>query len=39
MKECRGQIGQFWLLVVVVKLPYVADLGGTGTGCGECLHL
>ena len=38
-EECRERIGQFWLWVVVVKMPCVEDLGGTGTGRGAYLHL
>ena len=40
MKEgCRERIGQIWLWVVAVKMPYVEDQGGTGTGRGAYLHL
>ena len=33
-EECREQIGQSWLWVVVVKLPCVEDQGGTRAGRG-----
>lgn len=38
-EECRERIGQFWLLVAVVKMLCVEDRGETRTGGGACLHL